>query len=143
MGNQTKLPWRDYDAGADCSIYPVETGTIFKLTNPKRLFNPRAQAKIEHLVFIWILWRGKPPQGWEKRRRQDAEITTFTLYVPILAGFQFYAVSKQQKLKLRTITKYLSSGYEIIGKRVMWNYQPKNARRFYSVVSNHLGFPVG
>lgn len=107
--------------------------------------NTRANAKLEHNVFIWILWRGKPPKnsGAGKIRRTDAPVTAFCLYVPVLAGFQFHSVSKQRKYKLRTLTKYLAAGYQVIGKRVMWNYEPKNARKFYSVVANHLGFPVG
>ena len=113
--------------------YPVKAGTVFCLTQPKRLFNKTVGAYLEYRCYIWIIKEGERRQIG--RPEKDRPIRVVIYFKPIAKDYQEYYILRQPEwMQYDSVAKRLKPGYKVISKNCNYDYKGLNVRRFYQVI---------
>lgn len=125
-----------YDNSRGASLYPLRPGFVLHLTKPRLLVNKEIGAKAEHHVFIWILHDSPVVMG---DRAQDKAIHVFWCFVPMLAGLEDHMITRQRKIRIRSLIKSCSRGYDIVADGIRWHRTDQSAKTFYRAIGAYLG----
>lgn len=121
----------EYSRKLGDSVYPLGEGMIYRIEGVVSRKNKKVGVQCDHTVFIWVTWISRrDPKG----RTQDREISVVRAFVPTNPGWRKKAIIERRRLKIRTLFKMLSAGYEIIRGRLTFNPKWQRLRTFYEVI---------
>ena len=120
---------------ADECKYPIRDGCIFLLDKPEWRFNDKANCFLSHWHVIWIL---RVFKKIGEKRRQDRFVRVFRLMVPKRPDASKHALPIEKRVRLRSLTKQLAGGYELIDDHCLWYDHERDACSFYNKVQNYL-----
>lgn len=121
------------------SVYPIRPGYVLFCKGTPKVMSASIGAYVAHHRFVWILGVSPKSKG---QRAQDRIVHVFFCDVPCLVGMERHVHTRDRKFRVRSLTKYLKRGYDIVSDDVKWHRTRRSAKRFYRVVETYLGIKL-